>query len=107
MVFGINSSPFGQQFVPRVHVKKYIEVLPLVASAVWESTYMDNTMVSLTDNKTGSKLYCEMSTIWQSAWMHVKNSFITQQKPVKSYKNVDNIDITLAWPNMVNMKEMD
>ena len=42
------------------------------SSAVLEPTYMDDTMDSVTDDKTGIKLYHELSKIWQSAGMYAR-----------------------------------
>ena len=55
MVFGVNSSPFGAQFVSREHAKEHIETFPMGSTSVLESTYMDDTMDSVIDDKTGIK----------------------------------------------------
>ena len=45
MVFGINSSTFGAQFISREHAKKHGETFPLASSAVLESTVSNSTEV--------------------------------------------------------------
>ena len=57
VVFGVNSSPFQAQFVVQEHAKQRQSELPLAAETVLESTYMDDSMDSVPDVKTGVELY--------------------------------------------------
>ena len=95
MAFGIDSSPFAAQFVSRKHAKKDAEIFPMGSSAVLESTHMDGTMDSVTDDKTGIK-YHELSKLWQSAGMYVRKSLSNSTKVFKIIPEADhaeNIDL--------------
>ena len=72
MVFGINSSPFGAQFVSQEHAKRSAEELRMAASSVLDLIYMDDTMDSVNDDEAGIKLYMERSKLWHSAIMYAR-----------------------------------
>ncbi|XP_078360400.1 uncharacterized protein LOC144644752 [Oculina patagonica] len=72
VVFGVNSSPFQAQFVAQEHARHHQSELPLAAETVLESTYMDDSMDSVPDVKTGVELYSQLSRLWESAGMHAR-----------------------------------
>ena len=72
MVFGMNSSPFGAQFVSQEHAKRNKSSFPMAAESVLKSTYMDDTMDSTKDDKKGVQLYKELSSLWGSAGMYAR-----------------------------------
>lgn len=66
IVFGVNASPFLAQFVSRLNCK---EELPLAGDTVINSTYMDDSIDSVIDTKTGVELVDQLRTLWQRAGM--------------------------------------
>ena len=56
VVFGVNSSPFQAQFVAQEHARQHQSEYPLAAETILESTYMDDSMDSVPDVKTGVEL---------------------------------------------------
>ena len=72
VVFGVNSSPFQAQFVAQQHAQKNQSAFPLAAESVLKSTYMDDSMDSVQDVKTGIELHGQMSQLWASAGMHAR-----------------------------------
>eukprot|EP00795_Rhopilema_esculentum_P006549 gene6549-12041_t len=96
MVFGINSSPFGAQFVSQEHARRSAEELPMAASSVLDSTYMDDTMDSVTDDEAGIKLYTELSELWHSAGMYARKWLSNSTAVLKVIPETDraeNIDL--------------
>ena len=49
------------QFLTQEHPRKYARIFPLASEAVLEATYMDNTKISVVDEKVGIHLYKEIS----------------------------------------------
>ncbi|XP_047138310.1 uncharacterized protein LOC124814560 [Hydra vulgaris] len=73
LVFGINSAPFMAQFVTQEHAKKYAKKFPLASEAVLETTYMDDTITSVVDEKVKEiQLYNELTLLWGSAGMFAR-----------------------------------
>ena len=70
VVFGVNSSPFQAQFVPQEHARQRQSVLSLAKETVLERTYMDDSLDSVPDVKTGVGLYSQLSRLSESAGMH-------------------------------------
>ena len=66
VIFGVNSSPFQAQFVAQEHAKQHQSEFPLVAETILESTYMDDSIDSVPDVKTGVELYSQLSKLWDS-----------------------------------------
>ena len=79
LVFGVNSSPFLAQFVSQYHAGVYRHQYPRAAEVILQSTYMDDSMVSVMDETEGVELYKELSELWQKAGMKthkwLSNSF--------------------------------
>ena len=69
VVFGVNSSPFQAQFVAQEHARQHQSEYPLAAETILDSTYMDNSMDSVRDVKTGVELHSQLSN---SAGMHAR-----------------------------------
>ena len=69
LVFGINSSSFLAQFASqhyaKVHEKQYIRA----AEVTLKSTYMDDSMDSVMDEREGVELYKQLSELWEKAGM--------------------------------------
>ena len=63
VVFGVNSSPFLAQFVIHQHARKQQSEFPLGAETILKSTYMDDSMDSVPDKKTGIELYSQLSQL--------------------------------------------
>ena len=53
VVFGVNSSPFLAQFVTQHHAKTHGSEYPLAAETVLKSTYLDDSMDSVSDDQQG------------------------------------------------------
>lgn len=64
LVFGVNASPFLAQLVSRINAKKHQDQYPLGAEIVVKSTYMDDSMDSVQDNKIGIEAYHQLSEVW-------------------------------------------
>ena len=72
LVFGVNCSPFLAQYIARKNAEDNIETYPLASKTVLKSTYMDDSMDSVTDIEEAVKLYHELSTLWGKAHMHAR-----------------------------------
>ena len=69
-MFGVNVSPFLAQFVIRHHAQKLQESNGRAAETVLRSTYMDDSMDSVVNEKEGINLYKQLSELWEKAGMH-------------------------------------
>ena len=47
LVFGINASPFLAQLISKMNAERHMESLPEAAKAILESTYMDDSLISV------------------------------------------------------------
>ncbi|XP_065941558.1 uncharacterized protein [Magallana gigas] len=72
VVFGINSSPFQAQFVAQTHAETNRETYPMAAETVLKSTYMDDSMDSVSTEEDGVKLYRQLSALWEKAGMYAR-----------------------------------
>lgn len=72
VVFGINTPPFLAQYVTQEHARNHETTLPLPAEAMLKSTYMDDTMTSVDDNRTVCRLYTELTMLWQKAGLYAQ-----------------------------------
>jgi len=70
LVFGVNVSPFLAQFVIRHHAQKLQENYGRATETVLQSTYMDDSMDSVVNEKEGISLYRQLSELWEKAGMH-------------------------------------
>ena len=57
LVFGINSSPFLAQIVSQHHARVYEKLYPRAAEVILKSTYMDDSMDSVSSETEGIELY--------------------------------------------------
>ena len=73
VVFGVNSSPFQAQFVLQHHARKNIDEFPMAAETVLRSTYMDDSMDSVSNEEQGRELHRQLSQLLAKAGMHAKN----------------------------------
>ncbi|XP_064650007.1 uncharacterized protein LOC135501694 [Lineus longissimus] len=72
VVFGVNASPFLAQFVSQEHARKYKSQYPLASETVLKSTYMDDSMDSVQDDKSGIELYKQLNKLWGIAGMDAR-----------------------------------
>uniref|UniRef100_A0A8W8P1X9 CCHC-type domain-containing protein n=1 Tax=Magallana gigas TaxID=29159 RepID=A0A8W8P1X9_MAGGI len=72
VVFGINSSPFQAQFVAQSHAETNRETYPMAAETVLKSTYMDDSMDSVSTEEDGVILYRQLSALWEKAGMYAR-----------------------------------
>ena len=72
VVFGVNSSPFQAQFVTQEHLQKHKEQFPMAAETILRSTYVDDSMDSISDDQTGIELYRQLPELWGRAGMHAR-----------------------------------
>ena len=72
VVFGVNSSPFLAQFVTQHHAQIHRTEYPLAAETALKSTYMDDSMDSVSNDEQGIELYKQLSQLWHGAGMHAR-----------------------------------
>ena len=72
VVFGVTSSPFQAQFVIQKHAELYRSEYPMASETALKSTYMDDSMDSVTDVEKGIKLYYQLTTLWNKAGMYAR-----------------------------------
>ncbi len=72
VVFGVNCSPFLAQLVLREHASRHQSEFPMAAETVLKSTYMDDSMDSVTNDKNGQELYRQLSELLKLADMHTR-----------------------------------
>ena len=56
VVFGVNSFPFQAQFVLQNHIRNFEAGFPMAAEPVLMSTYMDDSMASVSNEEQGVEL---------------------------------------------------
>ena len=83
VVFGLNSSPFHVQFVSQFHAERHKDELPLAAETVSKSTYMDDSMDSMSDDSRGIELYKQLEELWNKAGMHARKWMSNSTKVVE------------------------
>ena len=97
LVFGVSASPFLAQLVSRHNAKLYQKEYPLAAETVLLSTYMDDSMDSVENEKKGIELYKELNNIWAKAGMF-PHKWISNSKVVLECIPVENraqkVDLT-------------
>jgi hypothetical protein len=69
LVFGVNASPYLAQFVSQYNAQRFAGEYPFAAETVMKSTYMDDSMDSVWNEKEGVELYHELAELWQKAGM--------------------------------------
>ena len=89
VAFGVNSSRFQAQFVTHQHALKNQDDYPLGAEPIIKSTYMDDSMDSVPDVKTGGRLYEELSALWDSAGMHARKWLSNSPELLQSIPSSD------------------
>ena len=72
VVFGVNSSPFLAQFVTQHHAETHRTEYPLAAETALKSTYMDDSMDSVTDDQQGIEPHKQLSQLWKRAGMQAR-----------------------------------
>ena len=70
VVFGVTSSPFQAQFVIQKHADLYRSEYRMASETALKSTYMDDSMDSVTGVEKEIKLYHQLTTLWNKAGMH-------------------------------------
>ena len=84
LVFGINSSPFLAQLVTQHHARVYEKQYPRAAEVILKSTYMDDSMDSVSSETEGIELYKELSELWDKAGMHTHKWLSNSPKVLES-----------------------
>ncbi len=64
IVFGLNVSPYLAQFVSQENARKFQHVLPKAAETVLESTYMDDSLDSVSTESEAIDLYKQLTELW-------------------------------------------
>ena len=72
MVFGVTSSPSQAKFFIQKHAELYRSECPMALETALKSTYMDDSINSVTDMEKGTKLYHQLATLWNKAGMYVR-----------------------------------
>ena len=72
VVFGVNCSPFLAQFVSQKNAKDHSDQFPRAAETVLKSTYMDDSMDSVSSVEEAVQLYHNLSYLWGKAGMHAR-----------------------------------
>ena len=70
VVFRINSSPFHAQYVVQRHAKELQQDHPMAAETVKDSTYMVDSMDSVSTDCQGIELYHQLSELYEKANMY-------------------------------------
>ena len=65
LVFRVNSAPFEAQFVSQEYALDLKGAYSLAADTILNSTYVDDNMDSVADEKSGVKLHQELSILWE------------------------------------------
>ncbi|XP_078364043.1 uncharacterized protein LOC144648318 [Oculina patagonica] len=98
VVFGVNSSPFQAQFVSQSHAERHKDELPLAAETMSKSTYMDDSMDSVSDDSQGIELYKQLDELWSKAGMHARKWLSNSPKVLEKIPIEDRaseVDITM------------
>ena len=72
VVFGVNSSPFLAQFLLQHHARKHQSDYRRATETILKSTYMDDSMDSVLEEKQGIDLYRQLSCILTNAGVHAR-----------------------------------
>ena len=72
VTFGVNASAYLSQEVTQTHAANHTDDYPRAAETVLKSTYMDDSMDSVENEKEGIELYHQLSGLWEDAGMHVR-----------------------------------
>ena len=97
VIFGINSSPFLAQFVLQHHARKHQADYGRATETILKSTYMDDSMDSVLDEKQGIGLYRQLSCLLNKAGMHahkwLSNSpTVLSKVPIQDRKSEVDLD---------------
>ena len=97
VVFGINSSPFLAQFVLQHHAREHQADYGRATETILKSTYMDDSMDSVLDEKQGIGLYRQLSCLLNKAGMHahkwLSNSpTVLSKVPIQDRKSEVDLD---------------
>ena len=97
VVFGMNSSPFLAQYVLRHHALTNQSDYSRAAETVLKSTYMDDSMDIVLDEKQGICLYRQLSCLLTKAGMHARKWIsnspnVLSEVPVQDRKSEVDLD---------------
>ena len=97
VVFGINSSPFLAQFVLQHHARKHQADYGRATETILKSTYMDDSMDSVLNEKQGIGLYRQLWCLLNKAGMHahkwLSNSpNVLSEVPIQDQKSEVHLD---------------
>jgi len=72
LVFGINASPFLSLLISKMNAERHMESLPEAGKAILESTYMDDSLISVETEEQAVKMYKDLKWLWKQAGMDAK-----------------------------------
>ena len=72
VVFGKNSVSFEGQFIVQENARRHKTEFPLPAKTVLQSTYMDDSLDSVEEDKKEVELYHQLNALWAKAGMHTR-----------------------------------
>ena len=85
VVFGKTSVPMEAQFVAQEHARRHQAEYPLGAETVLQSTYMDDSLDSVEEDKKGIELHHQPKSLWAKAGMHARIGYRIQPRQRQSY----------------------
>ena len=107
VVFGVNSSPFQAQYVSQKHAEMNKDDYPMAAETVLKSTYMDDSMDSVMNDKQGIELYNQLSQLWGKAGMYARK-WLSNSKAVLEHIPVEDLasEVDLDEGNLPSVKTL-
>ena len=104
LVFGVNASPFLAQYVSQFHAQQSHQ---RAAETILKSTYMDDSMDSVTDEVEGIKLYKELSDLWKRAGMFTHKWLSNSSTVLKEIPQQDRVkELELDRNNLIAAKTL-
>ncbi|XP_045185023.2 uncharacterized protein LOC123543028 [Mercenaria mercenaria] len=105
LVFGVNASPFLAQCVSQYNAQCFTNEFPLAAETVLKSTYMDDSMDSVSNEEEGIELYRELSGLWQKASMYARKWLSNSQTVLEQIPKRDRAyEIDLSKSELPSVK---
>ena len=107
LVFGVNASPFLAQYVSQFHAQLFQQSHQRAAETILKSTYMDDSMDSVTDEDEGIKLYKELSDLWKRAGMFTHKWLSNSSTVLKEIPQQDRVkELELDRNNLIVAKTL-
>ena len=107
VVFGVNASPFLAQYVAQENARRLEHKYPMAATAVDESTYMDDSMPSVPNEQDGKELVQQLSELWAAAGMHARKWLSNSPDVLKQVPQEDRVQqLDLDAPDLPSIKTL-